>query len=60
VHAEQAEPPHFMKTGPDGHFLLWGVAPNTIVRITRPGYQTIERSAIDVHGTIKMRHVAGS
>jgi hypothetical protein len=57
---EQSEQARFMTTGPDGHFLLRGVAPNTIVRIAKPGYQTIELSASDVHGTIKMRHIAGS
>jgi hypothetical protein len=58
--ATEQEQAHFMTTGPDGHFLLWGVASNTIVRITKPGYQTIELSASDVHGTIKMRHIAAS
>jgi D-alanyl-D-alanine carboxypeptidase len=51
---EHAEHARFMTTGPDGHFMLLGVAPTAIIRIERPGYQPIERTAAAISSTLEM------
>lgn len=50
----------FMTTAADGRFSLHGLSPDAHVRIVKPGYTPIERTASDEFGTVQMQATSTS